>query len=97
MNFSDYELTDQRLCMIRFLNEQGNKSLNESLLHSAVRGLLNISRAQIREQIKWLDEAGLVDIDEIQDILVAVLTNKGIDVANGDTTVEGVLPAAKVL
>ena len=76
--------------MLRSIQDDGY-SLNESMLHS-VLGLYGhaVSRDQVRTQIRWLEEQGLVTVEDVAGILVARLSGRGEDVANGSAVVDGV-------
>lgn len=82
---------DQRLVILRSLVEAGYDA-NESILDDclALYGH-HISRDLVRNHLNWLEEQGLVHIERIQDgFMVASITQRGLDVANGEAFVEGV-------
>jgi hypothetical protein len=41
------------------------------------------SRDQIKSELRWLEEQGLVTVEDIETVLVARLTERGADVAAG--------------
>lgn len=82
---------DQRLVILRSLAEAGYDA-NESILDDclALYGH-KISRDLVRTHLNWLEEQGLVRIERLgQGFMVATITQRGLDVANGEATVEGV-------
>lgn len=82
---------DQRLVILRSLAEAGYDA-NESILDDclALYGH-HISRDLVRNHLNWLEEQGLVQIERLQDgFMVAKITQRGLDVANGETIVDGV-------
>lgn len=90
MNFKELTITDMRLAMLRSIQDDGY-ALNESVLQSVLRLYgHNVSRDQVRTQIRWLEEQGLVAVEDVSGILVARLTGRGEDVANGSAVVDGV-------
>lgn len=89
--FADYMREDQRLVMLRVLNDMPSYTANSSVLH----GLLqryghNPSRDQVKTELRWLEEQALVTIEEVSDLLIARITERGADVATARTVVPGV-------
>lgn len=85
---------DQRLVMLRTLAEDGYDA-NESILQDVLEAYgHNISRDLVRNHAIWLEEQGLVKIKRIDtgkgEFFVLVITQRGLDVANGRVVVEGV-------
>jgi hypothetical protein len=92
MNFRDYIVEDLRLVLLLLLKEAGG-SANESVLQggAASVGHPRASRTEIRTQLEWLRERGLVTHQWYdQKLLVASLTERGLDTADGREHVEGV-------
>ena len=91
MNFVEALQQDRRLAILRFLSEAPGYSANESLLADALRGIgHNPPRDQIRTDLAWLGEQGLIELEEIADIRIAKVRERGVDVAAGRATVPGV-------
>ena len=85
---------DQRLVMLRTLAEDGYDA-NESILQDVLTAYgHNISRDLVRNHAIWLEEQGLVKIKRIEtgkgEFFVLVITQRGLDVAQGRVVVEGV-------
>ncbi|MGR6980822.1 VpaChn25_0724 family phage protein [Testudinibacter sp. P27/CKL/0425] len=82
---------DQRLVILRSLDEMGYNA-NESILDDCLQMYgHNISRDLVRNHILWLEEQELVTVERINgDFLVAAITQRGLDVARGQTIVSGV-------
>lgn len=90
MMFAQLIAKDIRLVMLRSMAEDGN-SLNESMLHTILEMFgHNISRDRVRTEMRWLQEQGLVTIDQVAGILVGRLTGRGADVAEGRCKIDGV-------
>ncbi|AWP55674.1 hypothetical protein CGSHi3655_00130 [Haemophilus influenzae 3655] len=89
---------DQRLVILRSLVEAGYDA-NESILDDclALYGH-KISRDLVRTHLNWLEEQGLVKIERLGDgFMIASITQRGVDVANGEAVVDGVKrPAPKI-
>lgn len=81
---------DQRLVMLRSLVDAGGEA-NESILQDCLDVFGHrVSRDQVRTHITWLAEQGLVAIENVGSYMVANLTGRGQDVAEGRSTVPGV-------
>lgn len=90
MSYSDLIQNDQRLVILRTLNEM-NGSANDSVLQKVLdRYGHRISRDQVKTHLYWLAEQGLVGIESVMSIDVATITSRGVDVAGGHATVPGV-------
>ncbi len=91
MSYADFLRADLRLVTLRILTElpsyRGNSSVLTNLLdklgHSATRD-------QVKTELRWLAEQGLLTLDEAGQVLVATLTERGQDVAEGRARVDGV-------
>ena len=91
MNYDDLLLADQRLVALRVLNEDPGYRHNESILRKALsRWGHEVSRDKMRSILCWLQEQGLLTIEDVSGYMVATLTSRGSDVANGKAMVPGV-------
>lgn len=82
---------DQRLVILCSLVDAGYDA-NESILDDclALYGH-KISRDLVRNHLNWLEEQGLVRIERLSNgFMIATITQRGLDVANGEAIVEGV-------
>ncbi|CDL79738.1 conserved hypothetical protein [Xenorhabdus cabanillasii JM26] len=81
---------DQRLVLLRSLTECGGDA-NESVLQTCLDAYGHrISRDVVRSHLSWLAEQGLVSLNDVAGCLVATLTGRGADVADGRSQVPGV-------
>lgn len=88
--FAELKTKDMRLVMLRSMAEDGN-ALNESMLQSILEMFgHNASRDKVRTEMRWLEEQGLVHIEEIAGVLVGRLTGRGADAAAGRCKIDGV-------
>ncbi|HDY5341430.1 TPA: ArsR family transcriptional regulator [Klebsiella pneumoniae] len=91
MRYADYLREDQRLLILRILSEMPSYSSNSSIIWSVLtRYGHSPSRDQVRSELRWLEEQGLVTVDDIETVLVARLSERGSDVAAGRAVVPGV-------
>ncbi len=91
MSFKELVIADQRLVILRSLEEMPGYEANESILDSCLDQYGHkVSRDAVRTHISWLAEQGLVAVRELGNTMIAKLTSRGIDVANGSAIVPGV-------
>ncbi|MGE4545828.1 MAG: hypothetical protein AB7D06_17185 [Pedobacter sp.] len=91
MSFADIVIADIRLIILRTLAEDQGYSMNESVLQE-VLGMFGhaVSRDRVKTELRWLEEQGLVTVENVVGIMVAKLTPRGADVASGAAKVDGV-------
>lgn len=91
MSFSDYLRRDVRLVTLRVLSEMPAFRANSSVLANVLHQFgHSVTRDQIKTELRWLQEQGLVRIEEAGQVLVATLEERGQDVAEGRAVVDGV-------
>jgi repressor of nif and glnA expression len=97
MAFKDLLQQDQRLLILRSLNDMAGYEANESIIDSCLDAYGHkISRDAVRTHLAWLEEQGLVNVREVAGCQIATLTQRGEDVATGQAVVPGVKrPRAK--
>lgn len=89
--FCEFLRQDQRLVILRLLAEMPGYKSNSSVLTVALERFGHTaSRDQVKTELAWLRDQGLVRLDDMEAVLVATLTERGADVASGRTTVPGV-------
>ena len=92
MSYADFLQADVRLVILRTLSElpalRGNSSVLCSILDLKYGHA--VTRDKIKTELRWLEEQGLVQIDEAGAVLVATLRERGEDVARGRARVDGV-------
>ena len=80
-----------RITLLRLLEESPGYELNEAILTDGTEPYgFNPSRDRIRTELSWLEDQGLVGLDDGPGIMVATLTERGLDAAHGRVTVPGV-------
>ncbi len=90
-HFQQHIAEDQRLVILRLLLEAQGYDLNSAILQTALAQFGHRpSRDQLHTALTWLSEQGLVTVHTTASIMVATLTSKGADVAEGRAHVPGV-------
>jgi hypothetical protein len=81
-----------RLTVLRLLDGQASYQANDSVLSQAVNAMgLPCTRAQMRGHLSWMQEQRLVTtIEPAAGLVVATLSERGGDVANGRSVIAGV-------
>lgn len=82
---------DRRLVMLRILNEMPGYEANDSIIDNALDAYGHkVSRDLVRTEMYWLQEQGLLILRDVAGTQVAQITQRGIDVAQGQATHPGV-------
>lgn len=91
-SFYDYTMGHARLAVLRALLESPQHIANDSVLAMEMQRLgLPVTRDQLRAQLGWLEEMGLVRLSRPNDGLIVVgLRERGAEVALGRAQVDGV-------
>ena len=92
MDYADIIIPDIRLVMLRALEQDLGYSHNDSILQDILETFGHrVSRDQVRTQIAWLKEQGLVTVKVLESgTHIATVTERGAEVATGRATVPGV-------
>ncbi len=92
MDYAPHFAAHLRLTILRVLAEAPAYKLNDSLLTSACDHVgVPATRDQVRTQLAWLQENGLVRIDRpIAELTIATATERGLEVAAGRASAPGV-------
>lgn len=90
-SFAEIVAADQRRVILETLAQDPDFAHNEDILAEALEYLgHSISKDKLRTELSWLQEQGLVSLQEHGPVIIARLTRRGEDVALGRTTVPGV-------
>jgi Fe2+ or Zn2+ uptake regulation protein len=92
MNFQQTVMEDRRLSLLLLLSDSPGYSANAFLLQTAVDQAYghSVSIDQVRTDLAWLAEQGLVSVKAVGEVTVATMSTRGADVAAGRATVPGV-------
>ncbi|AQT58710.1 hypothetical protein [Cellvibrio sp. PSBB023] len=89
--FAQFLREDQRLVILRVLATMPSYTANSSVLMTGLNHVgHNPSRDQVKTEIRWLEEQGLVTVETAYDLLIARITERGSDVVAARTVVPGV-------
>ncbi|MFN3883259.1 MAG: hypothetical protein ACK4Q4_00695 [Rhodocyclaceae bacterium] len=81
----------RRLTILRVLEKAPGYSANCSIIKDSVVGFgINSSRDQVRNEMRWLAEQGLLQLEDLGIVMVGKLTDDGLEVARGNLVREGV-------
>lgn len=90
MAYRNVLMEDQRLVILKGLDEM-NGEANESILQTIMETYGHrIGRDAVRTRIAWLNEQALISVRDVSGCMVATLNQRGLDVAQGRVTVPGV-------
>lgn len=93
MGYSEHFVAHARITILRLLEGQADYRLNSSLLADGCAAMgITLTRDQVRTQLAWLAEQDLVTNQDMDRLVIAKLTERGLDVAHGRTRVPGVKP-----
>lgn len=92
MSYAQYLREQRRLVILRLLSEQNAYMSNSAVLHAGLHHLgIASSRDEVRTDLAWLAEQGLLRLDEAAEgVYVATLSARGLDLVQGQTHVPGV-------
>lgn len=91
-SYQSFLIENLRLAILRFLFEDNDYSLNDSVLQSALEQIgFSMSREAIRAEFVLLQELGVIKFETVlKSIYVAHLTERGVDVVKGRITIPGI-------
>lgn len=91
MSYHETVAEHRRLAILKHLELVSGYTANASILTDVVNGVgVTSTRAQVEADLTWLEEAGLVTLNRAGDFIVVTATARGVDVAHGRSSVEGV-------
>lgn len=91
MSFKDYLRKDVRLVILRVLSEMPSYRANSSVLSNVLDQFgHSVTRDQVKTELRWLEEQGLLKLEEAGAVLVATLGERGQDVSEGRAVVDGI-------
>ncbi len=90
-SFAEHLAEDRRLVILRLLEQSPGYEANESMIGAVLPDIGHVvSRDQVRTDFAWLKEQGLLMLEELAMVMIAKLTQRGVEAALGIITVPGV-------
>lgn len=90
-DFKDYLMQDARLTILKELSKQNSASLNETILTKVLETFGHYrSREWVRTQILKLEELGAVRATQAGSVIIATLTQAGLDHVERRSVIDGV-------
>lgn len=92
MSYQDFETEGRRLALLRILTRRNEYTANEYSLNDELSGAYahNVSRDRLHGDLAWLEEQGLVIVQQPRAGWIVTLTTRGGDVAAGRANAPGV-------
>lgn len=91
MAITDVINEHERLSLLMALNAMSSYRNNDSILQEACAQYgHDMSRDRVKSHLAWLEEQGAVTTDKVGNYLVAELTSRGQDAAQGRARIPGV-------
>ncbi|WP_310463271.1 ArsR family transcriptional regulator [Sphaerotilus sp.] len=91
MDFELFQTQDRRLVLLRALENADGYQANSILLGRYCTAVGHrVSADRMAQDIAWLREQSLVMVRDLEGLSVVTLTDRGLDVALGNTRVPGV-------
>lgn len=91
MSYHEHLRQERRLVILRLLAETPGYQANAAIIGGLLQRMgVPASRDQVHTELDWLAEQGLVTVEDLGAVRVAVVSARGVDVANGLAIVPGV-------
>jgi len=91
MSLADFKREDRRLLILKALASESDYAISDVVM----RGLLSefghgISMDVMHADLAWLQDVGLLSIEKAGRVVIATVTDRGVDVAEGRSIVPGI-------
>ncbi len=91
MGLAQVKQEDRRLLVLKALASESDYAISDTVLRSLLREYGHAESADtIRTDIAWLEEQALLTTEKVSVMIVATITERGIDVANGHASTPGI-------
>jgi len=91
MSFKQKETEHQRRMILTVLASDAGYAHNEVVLIEALEMAGHtLSSDKLKTELYWLKEQGLIDITLVMDLIIAKLTQRGLDAAKGASQIPGI-------
>lgn len=90
-SFAAFQAEDRRLCLLLALVQSTAYKSNHVLLQSFLESIGHaVSLDQVRTDLAWLEEQGLLTSETVAGVVIPTITQRGQDVARGFAHAPGV-------
>ena len=91
MKYQDLVDSHRRLSILQFLKDEADYRLNAILLLTLVNNHgYATGKDKLENELLWLSEQNLVELDKVGSVTLATITNRGLEVAEGRVIMNGV-------
>lgn len=91
MNYAEHLAQHRRITILRTLERSPGYKANESILVWSLNQLgVTSTRDQVRTELAWLSDQGLLTVEDLLGLMIATISEKGSEVARGLANVPGV-------
>ena len=91
MSYKKLLQEDRRLVLLHLLAQSPGHEANHYVLQAGLDQMGHkISRDLVKSELSWLEEVGLVKLENLDTLVVALLTSRGEDACTGRALVPGV-------
>lgn len=91
MSYQEIIEADRRLVILKLLQDSAGYACNEHLLGALLGNFGHlIPSDRLRTDLAWLSEQGLIRVNDVGGVQIAIANQRGLDVAQGLATVPGV-------
>ena len=83
---------DARRAILQILAQDSGYSCNDAILRTAVdrATAITLTAQEIRDHLAWLEDRGAVTTESVPPYILAKLTDRGMELARGHETMDGV-------
>ena len=88
---ADIQVEARRLAILLLLQQDQDYSINDQLMQTLLSQVGHgVALAVVKADFSWLEQVGLLAVNDLGGCAVAVLRSEGLDVARGLSTVPGI-------
>jgi hypothetical protein len=89
--FAKYENEQMRLTILQMLEQDRDFTANDTVVNRALDSVgFSVSSDKLKTELAWLQEQGVIELNESMSMTIVKLTQRGQDVALGRATIPGI-------
>lgn len=90
-HFAQAQTEAARLKILELLQQANGYSLNNQVIGMSLESMgIRLASSVVRAELGWLQDVGAVTLMDVGPMVVAVLTERGHDLARGLSTIKGI-------